>query len=291
MAKVEEIRKKIQARRAEKLAAKKAKWAKMRSAASDPGRIEKHLTVLAQRSAAMSDGFENLKANLGLVRAPRQASLSVRVAAAKNYAKSFKRIAEEAPEQLEEAVREAYKSLDEIAGALEMAADDLGVDLEPTPVEEEFADEGKLELEHGEEEGEEIVEEEHGEDELKEAAGSDWFVTDRGADGKPEAPEDIEVPRVANSGPGSQGFVTDRDKGGKPEAPSKLKVPQARGGDAQTSIKDASGKRGKQRPLTQIVPGGTPAGLPAEDFVRDIPQAQGASESPGNKAAAARRRN
>jgi len=321
--------KKIQARKAEKQAAAKAKWAAMRhTAVEGAAEFEKKLACLSELCAAASDGFDNLKANLDLVTPPKEASLKVRVGAARNYAKAFQRLAEEAPEQIAEAVQEAYKSLDEIAGTLELAAEQLGVDLNATPVEEAFADEGKLELEHGEAEGEEIVEdvieEAPVEDEIKEGAGGDWFSTDRDTNGEPKIPESIDVPRVANSGPGGAGFVTDRNNEGKPETPKKMEIPQAQG-EAQTSIKDASskryvlrkrranetpasaesfvkdipqaegktevgaGKQGRTRPLTQIVSPGTPQAPAAEEFVKNIPQSKGRGETPGNKAAAAKR--
>jgi hypothetical protein len=154
-------------------------------------------------------------------------------------------------------------------------------------------------------------------DEIKEGAGSDWFVTDRDPSGSPKAPEQVDVPRVANSGPGAAGFVTDRNSEGKPEAPKKMEIPQV-DATAQTSIKDASrrrandgakpaesfvkdipqsqgktevgaGKQGRTRPLTQIVPPGTPQAPAAEEFVKNIPQSQGKGETPGNKAAAGKR--
>src|SRR5271163_129232 len=131
--------KKIQARKAEKQAAAKAKWAAMRhTAVEGAAEFEKKLACLSELCAAAADGFDNLRENLDLVTAPKEASLKVRVATARNYAKSFQRIAEEAPEQIAEAVQEAYKSLDEIAGTLELAAEQLGVDLNATPVEEAF---------------------------------------------------------------------------------------------------------------------------------------------------------
>jgi hypothetical protein len=313
-----ELLKKIQARKAEKEAAEKAKWAKMRHAAEEGASdFEKKLAYLSELCAAQAEAFENLKANLDLVQAPKEASLKVRVAAARNYAKSFQRIAEEAPEQLAEAVQEAYKSLDEIAGTLEMAADQLGVDLNATPAEEAFSNEGIEELEHGEEAGEEVGEEAPVDEEIKEGAGSDAWVTDRDGGGQPKTPERVEVPRTANSGPGSQGFVTDRSNEGKPETPKKVVSPQVEGGEAQTSIKDASrkraedgaasaesfvkdipqsqgkaevgaGKAGRVRPRTQIVSPGTPAAPAAEEFVKNIPQSQGKSEAAGNAKAAGR---
>jgi hypothetical protein len=316
MANRAELLKKIQARKAEKQAAAKAKWAKMRSTAAQYApTIEKNLAKLAELCVAAAEGFSNLSENLDLVQAPKGASLKVRVAAARNYAKSFQRIAEESPEMLAEAVQEAYKSLDEIAGTLELAADQLGVDLNATPAEEAFAEEGVAEIEHGEAEGEEIAEEAPIDEEVKEGAGSDWFTTDRDENGQPKTPEQVDVPRVANSGPGAAGFVTDRNSEGKPEAPKKMEIPQAQGeavnasarrrranetpASAESFVKDipqaegktevGAGKQGRTRPMTQIVPPGTPQAPGAEEFVKHIPQAQGKGETPGNKAAAAKR--
>jgi hypothetical protein len=276
MANRAELLKKIQARKNEKVAAEKAKWAKMRHAAAEGAvGIEKKLAKLAALCAVASESFENLRENLSLVQAPKGASLKVRVAAARNYAKEFRRYAEEEPEKLADAVQEAYKSLDDIAGTLEMAADQLGVDLNATPVEEAFAEEGIAEIEHGEAEGEEIAggeEEAPVDEEVKEGAGSAWFSTDRDESGKAKQPEQVEVPRIANSGPGGQGFVTDRNSEGKPETPSKVKIPQAEGGAAQTSIKDASRrKRGDEQIYNSY--GTKPES--AESFVKEIPQSQG----------------
>ncbi len=271
---------KILARRTEKQAAEKAKFAKMRKAAEEGASgVEKELTQLADACAAQAEAFENLRENLDLIQPPKEASLKVRVAAARSYGKAFKRIAEEAPEQLAEALGEAYHSLDEQAGALENLADTLGVDLHETPAEEAFAEEGINELGEADEAGVPVSSEVEQEAD-KEAAGggSDAFVTDRGGDGQPIAPKKVDVPRVANSGPGGAGFVTDRDKDAKPMAPAKAEIPQAQG---KTEV--GAGKSGHVRPMKQIVPSGTPTGQPAEAFVKSIPQAQGASESPGNK--------
>jgi hypothetical protein len=308
MANPAEIRKKIEARKVAKQAAQKAKFAKMRHVAeNEPMGVEKDLTQLADACAAQAEAFENLKENLDLILAPKEASLKIRVAAARNYAKSFKRIAEEAPEQLAEALSEAYHSLDEQAGALEQLAGTLGIDLGATPTEEAFAQEGIQELNEADEEGVPVgdVPEPGMEDgEEKEAAGdgSAGFVTDRGADGNPKKPEEVNVPRVAAGG-GEAGFVTDRDNKGKPERPAKVEIPQAQGKSealgnkggstkgepAAKFVKDIPQAQGKaevgagkssaqNKPMKQIVPSGTPTGLPAESFVKDIPQSQGSSE-------------
>lgn len=266
--------KKIQARKAEKQAQEKAKWAKMRHVAEEGAAgVESALSTLAEACAGQAEAFDNLKENLDLIQAPKEASLKVRTAAARNYAAAFKRIAEEAPEQLAEALTEAYHSLDEQAGAIEQLAENLGVDLNASPVEEAFGQEGINEIGEAEEAGEPISEE------IKESAGEGW-TTDRDEAGQPKTPERIDVPRVANSGPGAAGFVTDRNSEGKPEAPKKMEIPQAQGEAVNAA------KAGRQRPRTQIVSPGTPQAPAAEEFVKNIPQAQGKGETPGNKAAA-----
>lgn len=285
----EGIRKKIQARKAEKVAAEKAKYAKMKHVAdNDPGSVEKDLTSLADACAAQAEAFDALRENLDLIQAPKEASLKIRVAAARNYGKEFKRIAEEAPQELASAVSEAYHSLDEQAGALEQLADHLGIDLGSTPTEEAFAEEGIQEMNEADEQGVpvgDVSEPPYDNADEKEAAGggSDAWVTDRDESGQPRKPEQVEVPRVANSGPGAAGFVTDRDKDAKPTTPQKVKIPQAQG---KTEV--GAGKQSKQKPMTQIVPSGTPTAAPAAEFVKNIPQSQGSSESPGNKSGSLR---
>lgn len=227
--------KKIQARKAEKVAAKKAKYATMRHVAENmPGEIEKDLTLLADACAAQAEAFDALRENLDLIRAPKEASIKVRVAAAKQYAAEFRRIAEESPEQLADAVREAYHSLDEQAGALETLAEHLDIELGATPAEEAFAEEGKAEIAEADEQGVPVgdVPEPFEESPDKEA-GSEGFVTDRDESGQPK-PLSKDVPRVAGDG---AGFVTDRGKDGKPEAPKKVEIPQVEGGKAQTASK------------------------------------------------------
>jgi hypothetical protein len=278
MANRAELLKKIQARKAEKQAAAKAKWAKMRHVADEGAAgVESSLSNLAEACAAQAEAFDNLKENLDLIQAPKEASLKVRTAAARNYAKSFKRIAEEAPEQLAEAICEAYHSLDEQAGAIESLAQNLGVDLNASPAEEAFGQEGLNEIGQDEEQG--IPVGEGIEEEIKEGAGEGW-TTDRDETGQPKTPEKVDVPRVANSGPGAAGFVTDRNNEGKPEAPKKVEIPQAQGEAVNAS------KAGHVRPMKQIVSPGTPSAAGAEEFVKNIPQAQGKGETPGNKAAA-----
>jgi hypothetical protein len=317
MANRTEILKKIKARQAEKQAAVKAKYAKMRRVAEEnAGGVESCLTNLADACAAQAEAFENLRENLDLVQAPKEASLKTRTAAARNYAKSFKRIAEEAPEQLAAAISEAYHSLDEQAGALEMLAENLGVSLDSTPAEEAFAEEGIQEIEQADEQGVPMgdVPEppfEGGEEE-KEAGGEGW-TTDRDDVGKPRAPEQVQIPRAA-AGNGQTGFTTDRDENAQPRRPAKMTIPRAqgeaqtpgnKGGSAKRALDGAesaeafvkeipqsqgktevgAGKAGHTRPMKQIVPSGTPTGQPAESFVRDIPQSQGQGQTPGNKSA------
>jgi len=173
--------KKIQARKAEKVAAYKSKWAKMRHMADEgAGDVEKSLSNLAESCAAQAESFENLRENLDLIQAPKEASVKTRVIAARNYAKTFQRIAEEAPQELAQAVSESYHSLDEIAGAIENLAGTLGIDLGATPAEEAFAEEGIQEMDQAEEENVpmgDVPEPGMEGEEEKEAAGGDLART------------------------------------------------------------------------------------------------------------------
>jgi len=244
-----ELRAKIAARKAERKTEKIRKYAKMRSVATKaPEKLEKHLIRLADKYASHAEGIENLRENLGLVRAAKEAPLKIRVAAAKEYGKKFRRIAEESPEKLEEALVEAYQGLNDIAQDIEFAADQMGVDLNvqedfkiedgvPGELEVEVPDqvveEAEAEGETPEFEAEEKLTDSEPEDEVveeKEAAGSgsDAWVTDRDETGSPKAPEQVDVPRVAAGG-GSDPWVTDRDKSGQPEAPKEVEIPQSQG--------------------------------------------------------------
>jgi len=276
MANPQEIRKKIMARKADKVAAQRAKYAQMRQVADDdPGSVEKDLTQLADACAAQAEAFDNLRENLDLIQPPKEASLKIRVAAARSYAKKFRLIAEEHPEQLADAISQAYHSLDEQAGALENLADHLGITIDATPVEEAFAEEGRQELDEADESGVPVGD--AGEPPFADAdekeAGSEGFVTDRDESGQPRAMDKIDVPRVAA---GESGFVTDRDKDAKPSSMKRVEIPQSPGSSEQN-------KSSRQRPRTQIVSGGTPSAIPAAEFVKNIPQAEGQGQTPGNK--------
>jgi hypothetical protein len=248
-ARLKELRDKIAARKAQRKAGKADKYAKMRLvAAKAPGKLEKHLTRLADRYASMAEGMENLRENLGLVRVGKEAPLKTRVAAAKSYGKKFIRIAEEAPEKLENALVEAYNGLNDIAADIEFAAEQMGVSLEEqgpmampsmgkeigepeAEIEEEImvADEEPSESESGlEPEDEEPVVEE------KEAAGSDAFSSDRDESGNSRPPENADVPRVA----GTDAWVSDRDESAQPKKPAEAEIPQA---------KDATSKKAMSR--------------------------------------------
>lgn len=232
---LKELRDKIAARRAERAAGKTKKYAKMRLvAAKAPEKLEKHLTMLADKYASAAEGIENLRENLGLVRPAKNAPLKVRVGATRDYAAKFRRIAEEAPEKLEDALAEAYQGLNDIAQDIEMAAEQMGVELDAAPeeggsfppaVEEEVA--GDI-VEEAKEEGEapefELLEkaEDSEPEEEKEAAGGDAWSTDRDESGNPKAPIEADVPRTAA---GSEPWVSDRDESGSPKSPDKAEIP------------------------------------------------------------------
>jgi hypothetical protein len=290
-----ELKAKISARKTERKAEKVQKYRKMRLvAAKAPEKLEKHLIGLADKFASASEGIENLRENLGLIRAAKQAPLKIRIAAAKNYALKFKKLADEQPEAIANALAEAYNGLNDIAADIEMAAEQMGVDLNESVAPEGMEMESEpMEIAEGEhaviEEAEEVglpvppeveehVEEEVGEE--KEAAGSDWFSTDRDESGQPKTPEQVDVPRVAAGG-GADAWVTDRDEAGGPRAPQKVDIPQAPG-EAQTSVNASRRKRGE---MLQEVPSGSTSAPAAGEFIEKIPQAEGQAQTPGNKAA------
>jgi hypothetical protein len=295
------LRARIAARRQERKAEEANKYAKMREAAKSPEKLDKTLQAVVAKTNKLAAGLENMIDWLDLVHAPKNAALAVKVAASRNYAKGLMKFAMESPEMLADALQEAYKSLDELAAGLEMAAMELGVDLQATPIEEAFAEEGLAELEHGEAEGEAMVEE--GEMPSFEKAE------------EPAAEEESEEPsfekgdeeEAKDAADGSAGFVTDRGEDAQPRTPQRMKVPRVDGGDAQTSVnasdgsasaesfvKDipqsqgktetGAGKSGAQnKPMKQIVEGGTPSAPAAAEFVKEIPQSQGKTETGAGK--------
>ena len=181
----------------------KNKWARLRQVAADePKEAGGAIAELAEALGVMADSLQALRTNLDLTEAPKTASPKARILAARRYASRFRQIANESPEVMADALSEVYHALDDVAGAVENLAENLGIDLNLSPVEEEFDDEAghipeepvidEEEFEEGEEElkspDAEPAEEELDEEINKEAAGGIEFVTDRDETGKPKAP-------------------------------------------------------------------------------------------------------
>ena len=197
----EALRSRIQARAEAKAATRKAaaavkKYATLRRIADEePQEVDTALGQLAEGFSELSQALRSMSQNLDLGGVPATASLKARLAAKRNYGSRFRRLAEEAPDQFELAYGEVYQALDGLAEDMEVAADNLGIELPPPGdgLESEPAAiaEGEHEVvDEAEEVGLDIPPdvEEHVEEEVKEGSGSDWFVTDRGPDGKPKAP-------------------------------------------------------------------------------------------------------
>ena len=202
----EALRTRIQARAAAKAAAQKVKSAGKkfatlrRIAADEPQEVDAALSQLAEGFSELGTALQSMSQNLDLGGAPVTASLKARIAAKKNYAARFRRLAEEAPEQFEGAYNEVYQALDGLAEDMENAADNLGITL-ASPVgadgapglesePEGIADAEHEVIEEHADEGNEIPAEleEHVEEEEHEASGSDWFVTDRDEKGEAKKP-------------------------------------------------------------------------------------------------------
>ncbi len=197
----EALRARIQARAAAKVVVQKAKAAGAkfatlkRIALEEPQEVDGALGQLAEGFGELAQALTSMSQNLDLGGVPATASLKARLAAKKNYAARFRRIAEEAPEQFEMAYNEVYQALDGLAEDMENAADNLGIALAPPVAEagpevgagpmdgaEPFAGAETPAEEHAEEHAEPV------EEEVKESSGSDWFVTDRDETGKPKVP-------------------------------------------------------------------------------------------------------
>lgn len=189
------IQARAEARRAgEKVKAAAKKYATLRRIAiEEPQEVGDALGQLAEGFSELGNALQSLSQNLDLAPMPATASLKARMAAKKNYASRFRRIAEEAPAEFEAAYNEVYQSLDGLAEDMENAADNLGIQLVPEGGESEPKEiaEGEHEvIENAEDAGIPVPPEvsEHAEEEIKESSGSDWFVSDRDPSGKPKAP-------------------------------------------------------------------------------------------------------
>jgi hypothetical protein len=221
------LRARIQGRAAAKAAAQKvksagAKYATLRRiAVEEPQEVDAALTQLSEGFTELGQALQSMKQNLDLgdgtmpaqpgqaLQSPSgpTASLKARIAAKKNYASRFRRLADEAPAQFEMAYNEVYQALDGLAEDMENAAANLGITIAPAEEASPFGEGGAPPSDGGappfggdetpaEEHAEEHAEEppaegeEHSEeDDEKEASGSDWFVTDRDETGKPNAPQ------------------------------------------------------------------------------------------------------
>jgi hypothetical protein len=202
MSKIQTLKEKIAAKKREREQARvkqaALKFAKLRYIAeASPEKIEGDLQILAETCHAQAEAFANLLQNLDLVHAKAGSSAKERVATAKRYASGLRRIAEETPGKLQEALSEAWHSLDEQAGILETLAEDLDIHLDMTPVEEAFGNEGQEEIAEAVTEGESIDKKVEDEAEFGDKeAGTDAFVTDRDSSGSPQAPKRMDVPEI-----------------------------------------------------------------------------------------------
>jgi hypothetical protein len=216
------LREKIAARRKERAEAKNVKYARLQQVAADePEAADEGLMQLGDAFGQLAEDVEALRENLDLVEAPAEAPLEERIASRRAYAKKFREIATENPEQLEMALAEVYQSLDEVAQAVENYADHMGLDVtltgegkEEVPPQTPNAE--KMEEIEGEYPTPGDIPAEKLEEEPKEAAvGADAFSSDRDHDGKP---------KEATSG--SDNFVTDRDEKGDAKMPQRVEVPR-----------------------------------------------------------------
>jgi hypothetical protein len=142
-----------------------------------PLEVQAAITELADFFGGIRASFLNLRDNLNLTDLPKTASPKEKTAHQAKFASGLKKLAEENPGELGEALSEVYGLLDEAAGAVENLADNTGVELsEPAApfAEVEVHDEPIVEETVTEEPvTEEPLSEEPAEE--KEASGSDNF--------------------------------------------------------------------------------------------------------------------
>lgn len=184
------------------------KFARLRQIASEePESADAALLELGEAFGTMAEGLQNLRDHLDLIKAPHTASLKVRIASARRYASGFRRMAEECPEVIVDAINEVWQSIDEVAAAVENFADHMGVELVESPAQEAIAEEGEAELSEAKEEGKSVDEQIHDEaeeskeevesmgDEMKEASNN--FVMNDEVEKAEDGGKKLEVPRLA----------------------------------------------------------------------------------------------
>jgi hypothetical protein len=266
-----------------------SKWARLRQVAvEEPKEADGAIAELAEALGTMADSLNNLRTNLDLVEAPKTASIKIRIQAARKYAARFRQIAEEAPEVVADALSEVYHSLDDVAGAVETLAENLGIELSLTPAEEAFGEEGKEELsgEWGPEEPESGAEPKV--DEAKFEEGEKELESPEAAPAEEKLDEEIEKEA------GSIEFTTDRDEEGEPKAPvlaaKKKELPdflKKKKDEKDGKEDDGKKKEKKADGSAGFVTDRDHDAKPEAPAKTEAPEAQGESE--GNKAAAARR--
>jgi hypothetical protein len=280
-----------------------SQWARLRQvAAEEPKEADAAIAELAEALGTMADSLNNLRTNLDLVEAPKTASIKVRVQAARKYAAKFRQIVEEAPEVMADALSEVYHALDDVAGAVETLAENMGIELSLTPAEAAFGEEGKEEL-GGEWEPEEpesgaepkVVKFEETEKELEspEAAPAEekldeelktGGVVDKAKElwnARPKSKAEREAEEASakmidkhilnkDGAAVSDQFITDRDEEGKPKSPVVAGKKKADGSAAFVSDRDNNAK-------------------PEAPAKTEAPEAQGETEVGKAAAIAARR--
>jgi hypothetical protein len=203
------------------------KWARLRHVATEDAKeVDSAVAEVAGALGVMADALSNLREHLDLIEAPKSANLKVRIAAARKYAARFRQIANEAPEIVADAISEVYHSLDDVAGAIENLAENMGIELELTPAEEAFGEEGKEEIAEGEKPedapepkvDDEKFEEAEEELESEEAAPAEEKLDEAEGEVEKEASVDTKVADAS--------FITNRDKDAKPEPVEKAEIPE-----------------------------------------------------------------
>ena len=108
----------------------------------DPSASSDALCELSEAFSSMAEASEALIENLDLSPTPKEASLREKVAARKKFATMLKKLANENPERVEEALNEIYNAVDEVALAIENLSSNLGFTL--GEVSEEPVDNGEV---------------------------------------------------------------------------------------------------------------------------------------------------
>jgi hypothetical protein len=101
-----------------------------------PQDMSQALDQLKDIVLGLGDSIDTIKDGLDLIEAPKEASVKARVASRNKFARNFRRIAEEAPEEFSTMLNDLYAQIEDVVDKVEILAENTEVDLTTPPAKE-----------------------------------------------------------------------------------------------------------------------------------------------------------